>query len=210
MQFLGRIMRFLLRNEPERTFETYRVQAEEEKRKEEKQLGEKVNSLVMNTLGPNDDEDQDIVESYRQLFKLFDKNDDGSISVDELGHVFRIHLGKSLSENDLNRIIEQVDENQSKTIEFSEFLTLMASETWNEIEKGEIVKAFAVFDRNKDGYVDAQELRFALCTYGEAMTQQEADELLAIADLDKNGLIDYNEFQAMMTADEESGDCRQQ
>ena len=37
-------------------------------------------------------------------------------------------------------ISEQVDENQSKTIEFSEFLTLMASETWNEIEKGEIVK----------------------------------------------------------------------
>ena len=35
---------------------------------------------------------------------------------------------------------EQVDENQSKTIEFSEFLTLMASETWNEIERGEIVK----------------------------------------------------------------------
>ena len=38
-------------------------------------------------------------------------------------------------------------------------------------------QAFAVFDRNKDGYVDAEELRFALCNYGEAMTQQEADEV---------------------------------
>ncbi|KAL5254499.1 hypothetical protein ACHWQZ_G014071 [Mnemiopsis leidyi] len=186
------------------------LKAEEERKKEEQQLGEKVNNLVMNTLRPSSDLDTDIVESYRQLFKLFDKNDDGSISVDELGHVFRIHLGKSLSEHDLNRIIEQVDENQSNTIEFSEFLTLMASETWNEIERGEIVKAFAVFDRNKDGYVDAEELRFALCNYGEAMTKQEADELLAIADLDKNGLIDYNEFKTMMTADDSSGDCRQQ
>ena len=35
-------------------------------------------------------------------------------------------------------------------------------------------------------------------------------QLLAIVDLDKNGLIDYNEFKAMMTADEDSGDCRQQ
>ena len=34
-----------------------------------------------------------------------------------------------------------------------------------------------MFDRNKDGYVDAEELRFALCNYGEAMTQQEADEV---------------------------------
>ena len=48
------------------------------------------------------------MESYRQLFKLFDKNDDGSISVDELGHVFRIHLGKSLSEDDLNKIIGNI------------------------------------------------------------------------------------------------------
>lgn len=168
-----------------------------------------MNSLVMNTIGQNK-MDHDIVESYRQLFKLFDKNDDGSISVDELGHVFRIHLGKSLSQSDLSKIIEQVDENKSKTIEFSEFLTLMASETWSEIERGEIIKAFAVFDRNGDGYVDSEELRNALCNYGEPMTKQEADELLAIVDLDKNGLIDYNEFKTMMTADSDAGDCRQQ
>jgi len=154
------------------------------------------------------------VDSYRQLFNLFDRNNDGSISVDELGHVFRIHLGKSLSQNDLNKIIDQVDTDNSQTIEFNEFLTLMASETWSEIEKGEIIKAFAVFDRNKDGYVDADELRHALCNYGEAMTKEEADELLAIVDLDKNGVIDYNEFKQMMSeapdSPDSSGDCRQQ
>ena len=36
--------------------------------------------------------------------------------------------------------IETVDENNSKTIEFGEFLSLMASETWSEIEKSEIIK----------------------------------------------------------------------
>lgn len=41
----------------------------------------------------------------------------------------------------------------------------------------DLYQAFAVFDRNKDGYVDAEELRFALCNYGEAMSQQEADEV---------------------------------
>eukprot|EP00116_Pleurobrachia_bachei_P014563 sb/3474825/ len=133
----------------------------------------------------------------------------------------------------------------------------MASETWSEIEKGEIIKAFAVFDRNKDGYVDAEELRYALCTYGEPLSTDEAKEvrdlsntnmyrlfmvwnyirldlvfclilmaltalfshfnpgnnptqLLTLVDLDKDGLIDYSEFQKMMTTDEASGDCRQQ
>ena len=39
------------------------------------------------------------------------------------------------------------------------------------------VQAFAVFDRNKDGFVDADELRHALCSYGEAMSKEEADEV---------------------------------
>ena len=48
--------------------------------------------------------------------------------------------------NYFNSFSDQVDENQSKTIEFSEFLTLMASETWNEIERGEIVKVRLYFN----------------------------------------------------------------
>lgn len=42
-----------------------------------------------------------------------------------------------------------MDENKSKTIEFSEFLTLMASETWSEIERGEIIKVSEILE----GYI---------------------------------------------------------
>ena len=183
--------------------------AEEELWKEEKQLEKKLR-INSTTIDPTDAIDQTLVDSYRKLFELFDQDDNGSISVDELGHIFRLHLGKALSEGDLNKIIEQVDEDESNTIDFSEFLTLMESETWKEIEKGEIVEAFAVFDRNKDGYIDADELSFALCNYGETMSKKEADEFVNFVDQDNNGLIDFDEFKAMMSTDEDLGGCRQQ
>jgi len=193
----------------EEEFEAEAVRAEEERN-----LGEAVNNFVMNAAQDawkgNDELTTSQVSAYKELFDLFDANGDGSISIDELGHVFRIHLGKALADDDLCKIVEQVDVDQSKTIEFNEFLALMASDTWADIEKNEIIKAFSVFDRNKDGYVDAEELRLALTTYGEAMSKEEADELLAIADLDNNGLIDYSEFLTVMTSEEGVINCRQQ
>ena len=35
-------------------------------------------------------------------------------------------------------------------------------------------------------------------------------QLLSVVDLDKDGLLDYTEFKAMMTTDDNSPDCRQQ
>lgn len=191
------------------------LQAEAVRAEEERNLGEAVNNFVMNAAQDAWRGDAELTQSqvsaYKELFDLFDANGDGSISVDELGHVFRIHLGKALAEDDLNRIIDQVDADKNKSIEFDEFLELMASDTWADIEKNEIIKAFSVFDRNKDGYVDAEELRMALTTYGEAMTSEEANEMLSVADLDHNGLIDYSEFLAAMTSKDGSVmNCRQQ
>ena len=50
------------------------------------------------------------------------------------------HLKVVLQYNILYLSSEQVDENKSNTIEFDEFLALMASDTWADIEKNEIVK----------------------------------------------------------------------
>ena len=49
-------------------------------------------------------------------------------------------FGQILQYNILYLSSEQVDENKSNTIEFDEFLALMASDTWADIEKNEIVK----------------------------------------------------------------------
>lgn len=55
----------------------------------------------------------------------------------------------------------------------------------------EVKTAFRVFDKDGDGYISALELRFAVTNFGEKMTDEEVDEMMAEADIDGDGKIDF-------------------
>lgn len=53
-----------------------------------------------------------------------------------------------------------------------------------------------VFDRDGNGYITRDELQTAMDMIGETVTEQQLTEMLALADLDKDGKINYEgEFQ---------------
>lgn len=65
------------------------------------------------------------IADFREAFSLFDKDGDGTISAKELGIVIR-SLGQNPTEKELQELINQADEDDSGTIDFQEFLSLMA------------------------------------------------------------------------------------
>ena len=58
--------------------------------------------------------------------------------------------------------------------------------------------AFRMFDKNRDGYVDAKELKNVTATLGEALSQAEIDDFMREADVDGDGRLNYDEFVKMM------------
>lgn len=59
----------------------------------------------------------------------------------------------------------------------------------------DILQAFSVIDEDKSGYISPAELRFLLTSVGDnPLTEDEADELIHLADMDGDGLISYAEF----------------
>lgn len=64
-------------------------------------------------------------EKLRASFKTFDKDGNGTISADEVKAV----LGTQMSDEAVNNIIKQVDENDDGEIQFEEFCNLMRSMT---------------------------------------------------------------------------------
>lgn len=50
---------------------------------------------------------------------------------------------------------------------------------------------FQVFDRDKDGYITAQELQMVMASLGENLTQEELNEMIRAADTDGDGRVNY-------------------
>lgn len=137
------------------------------------------------------------IAEFKEAFQIFDKDGDGLITTKELGTVMR-SLGQNLSEEELKSMIEDVDTDKSGTIDFQEFLGLMA---WKMKESGieeELIEAFKVFDRDGNGLISAHELRFVMSSSKEELTEEDIEEMIREADENGDGYIDYEEFVRMM------------
>ena len=58
--------------------------------------------------------------------------------------------------------------------------------------------AFTMFDKDKNGYIERDELKQMMTKLGEKLTDGEIDEMMKEADTDNDGRVNYNEFLAMM------------
>ncbi|KAK9247527.1 hypothetical protein V1506DRAFT_532199 [Lipomyces tetrasporus] len=137
------------------------------------------------------------INEFKEAFSLFDKNNDGQITTKELGTVMR-SLGQNPSEAELADMINEVDVDNNGTIDFPEFLTMMARKMKDTDSEEEIKEAFRVFDRDNNGYISSTELRHVMTSIGERLSDEEVDLMIKEADTNNDGRIDYNEFVQLM------------
>lgn len=118
---------------------------------------------------------------------MFDKDGDGSITTIELGSIMR-NLGQNPTEQALVQMIDEVDADGSGTIDFAEFLTLMARKMKTKDAESEILQAFKVFDKDGSGKISADELRQVMANLGEPLSEEEVDEMINEADTNGDGV----------------------
>jgi calmodulin len=133
------------------------------------------------------------VAEFREAFSLFDKSGDGKITTNELCVVMR-SLAQNPPESELQDMIDEVDVDNSGTLDFPEFLPMMARKMMDRDSKGEIRETFKVFDRDNNDYISSAELRHVMASIGEKLADDEVDEMIREADRDGDGRIDYQEF----------------
>ncbi|KAH9827074.1 calmodulin [Teratosphaeria destructans] len=107
-------------------------------------------------------------------------------------------LGQNPSESELQDMINEVDADNNGTIDFPEFLTMMARKMKDTDSEEEIREAFKVFDRDNNGFISAAELRHVMTSIGEKLTDDEVDEMIREADQDGDGRIDCNTFLLLL------------
>merc|ERR1712066_711823 len=71
-----------------------------------------------------EDDEEQMKEELKEAFRIYDKEWQGFITNDVLKEILR-EIDSSLTENDLDHIIEEVDEDGSGTMDFDEFVEMM-------------------------------------------------------------------------------------
>ena len=140
---------------------------------------------------------EDKINEFKEAFNIFDKDKDGYITTKELGDIMK-NLGQSPSEAELQDMINEVDIDGNGTIDFKEFLGLMARKMRDADTEEELIEAFKVFDRDGNGLISGNELQHVMTSLGENISQDEVEEMIKEADLDGDGYINYEEFVRMI------------
>jgi len=142
----------------------------------------------------------DFILEMKEAFLLFDKNGDGFISARELGVLMRT-LGRNPTEEEIMNIMNEIDVDHNGKLDFPEFVIMMRDKLSGEDMEQEIRQAFRVFDRNGDGYISKQEFKHCMMHFGERFTNEEVEEMIAEADSNNDGKIDYHEFSKMILSE---------
>ncbi|KAJ5074691.1 calmodulin-like protein [Anaeramoeba ignava] len=181
-------------NQKERSLleEKIRKNLLEQKRKEEL---EQANHL-RNRVHSMDKLPKELIAEYQKAFDVFDQNHDGTISFAELETVMK-NLGRDVTEDDVNRMIGEVDNDFNGVIDFQEFCEMMWRQQ-NNITEERIKEAFAVYDVDGDGTITKEELKKVMTNLGQKPTDEQIDQMIKSADTDGDGTISYIEFKKTM------------
>ncbi|KAH1185999.1 hypothetical protein KIL84_018748 [Mauremys mutica] len=139
------------------------------------------------------------IAEFKEGFLLFDKDGEGTITTGELGSIM-LSLGQNSTEAKLQDMIGELDLDGSGTIDFPEFLSMMARKMRDTDSEEEIREAFHVFDEDRNGYISVAELQQIMTNLGEKLTDEEVDEMIKEADADCDGRVNYKAFVRMMAS----------
>jgi calcium-dependent protein kinase len=134
------------------------------------------------------------IQELRRMFLRLDKNKDGILSVDEIKRCF-VQLNEeqklNISSQEIQDIFKSIDLNNSKKIEYTEFISSMLEESAY-CKEEKLMNIFRLLDKDGSGKISKNELKKAL--NNENISDQDLKTFIQKFDLDEDGEIDYTEF----------------
>jgi len=120
------------------------------------------------------------------------------IPAKEIGYILR-SLGQNPTEDDIIALVCEAGCDWEGYLTADDFLAVALVAMQKQVDRMDDVKAaFRAFDHNGDGSISRDELLDAMRRFGHSFSEAECDEMFTQADLNNDGLIDWDEFVQMM------------
>merc|ERR1711920_953520 len=140
----------------------------------------------------------DEVEEMKEAFDLFDNDASGAISVNELTGAMQ-SLGFDVKHAVVYNMVADLDSDGSGEIEFDEFLEVMTAKITDKNTKEEIDRVFKLFDKDRNGTLEADDLSRVCKELGEDMPEEDVREVIQRMDLDGDGAVGLDDFYNVLT-----------
>ena len=140
----------------------------------------------------NDDE----LKLLKKLFFELDIKGKGVITKEDLFRGMNENFDHKITKEEVDLIFSKIDYDNNGTISFDEFLKA-AIDKQKLLTEEKLKAAFALFDMNGDGDIEAKELQEVMGSNNDIEDNVWA-KMIAEVDLDGNGVIDFEEFKVMM------------
>ena len=105
-------------------------------------------------------------------------------------------LGQSPSEEDIEKMMKEVDADANGSIEFPEFLKMMASRHRAADNEEEIGEAFKVFADSSGEFITIETLKKSMSALKENFGDSDIKTMITISGTD--GKVSYSQFKNMM------------
>merc|ERR1711918_307833 len=124
---------------------------------------------------------EDQLDEIREAFGLFDNDASGAIDVRELKAAMRA-LGFEIKNEELKKMVTDVDNDGNGTIEFSEFLSMMTAKMGEKDTREDIEKVFKLFDNDSTNKITFRNLARVAEELGETIDDEELQDMINQAD----------------------------
>lgn len=140
----------------------------------------------------------DLERRIADAFQIFDHQGTKSVDVREIGSIIR-YLGCVPDENELNEIISSTEsEDSSGVVHMAKFLPhfqqILLENKMKPAAPEKLLKAFQILDAENKGFITREYLSHVLMEEGEPFTQEENDEMMAVAVDPSTNTIPYELF----------------
>ncbi|CAD8079716.1 unnamed protein product [Paramecium primaurelia] len=154
----------------------------------QQKLQEAVFKFIVNQLATKEEKAE-----LLKTFQCLDTNQDGKLSKEELLAGYSKIMKPVEAAEEVNRIFQQVDKNNSGSIDYTEFV-IATIDRQQLLSKQRLQMTFRMFDKDKSGLISVDELKEIFSGISEDMWKQVVQEF----DSNSDGQISLDEFFSMM------------